>query len=347
MSDFWHGRRVLVTGATGLMGSWLVSALVRSRAVVTGLSRGQTRHAEPAIEPRSGGAKLIAASVTDVGVLRDIFETCRPETVFHLAAQALNGTARQDPTFSLDSNIRGTWTVLETCREYRVSQAVIASSCGVYGESNGSALNEDAPLRGSSPYSQSKKCAELIAIMYARNFGLATGLLRFSNVFGGGDLQFSRLIPGTIRSTLRSEPCQIRGSGRDRRDFLYVEDAVASYLLLAEALAKDPSLAGQVFNIGQGLTRTVLEITNIILTIMRRPDLLPVVQNQQCADSHDQVLDIAKAHSTLGWRRRISLEEGIDRTVKWYRANYSSQSEILTGTAPQTRPARASGASGC
>ena len=261
----------------------------------------------------------VKGSLTDDGLVRRACAEYAIDTVFHLGAQTLVGVAKLDPVGTLEANVRGTWMVLEAARQTGVKQVLIASSDKAYGDSANLPYREDHPLQGRFPYDVSKSCTDLITTMYARTFGLRAAIVRCGNLFGGGDLNFSRLIPGAIRATLKGEAFQIRSDGLFVRDFLYVEDAVDAYLTLAQQLALDDSLVGEAFNFGLGLRPTMLELSDKVLQLMGRSDLRPVVQNIASAEIRQQYLDTQKSLDRLGWKPRHGLEDGLRNTISWYR----------------------------
>jgi CDP-glucose 4,6-dehydratase len=240
------------------------------------------------------------------------------KTVFHLGAQTLVGVAKKDPVGTLESNVRGTWLLLEAARQTGIEQVVVASSDKAYGASEKLPYSEDYPLQGRYPYDVSKSCTDLITTMYATTFGLPATIVRCGNLFGGGDLNFSRLIPGVIQATLRNERFVIRSDGKYVRDFLYVEDAADAYLCLAEGMHRDPTFYGEAFNFGLELRPTMLEIVDMILKMMGRSDLEPIIQNTASAEIREQYLDATKARTRLSWSPRCGLEEGLRRTIAWY-----------------------------
>ena len=239
-------------------------------------------------------------------------------TAFHLAAQAIVSTAKVDPLGTLETNVQGTWNLLEACRQAKVSQILIASSDKAYGAHESLPYVESQALQGKFPYEVSKSCADLIAGMYATTYRLPVAVARCANLFGGGDLNFSRLIPDLIRQTLEGRRFVIRSDGKFVRDFLYIEDAASAYLCLAEHLANNPELVGEAFNFSMEVRLTVLELVHKILQMMGRTDLDPMVQNSATNEIREQYLSIEKAHRLLGWSAQLSLEEGIRRTVAWY-----------------------------
>jgi CDP-glucose 4,6-dehydratase len=302
-----------------LLGSWVVPELVRRGAQVVALVRDG---APRSLLVRDGWLDKISSvqgSLSDDGLLRRAFAEYSVDTVFHLGAQTLVGVAKQDPVGTLEANVRGTWMLLEAARQTGVKQVLVASSDKAYGDSSALPYREDHPLQGRFPYDVSKSCTDLITTMYARTYGLCACIVRCGNLFGGGDLNFSRLIPGVIRATLRNEPFSIRSDGKFVRDFLYIEDAAEAYLTLAEKLAGNNELAGEAFNFGLELRPTMLELTEKVLGLMGRGDLRPVVQNIASAEIREQYLDASKARERLGWSVRYGMDEGLRRTIDWYR----------------------------
>ncbi len=327
MSQFWKDRNVFVTGASGLLGSWMSRALADRGAHVVVLMRDVVPRSELVL---SGTVDRVTQVHGDLGdyfpVLRAINEY-EVETVFHLGAQTIVGTAARSPLSTFESNIRGTWHVLEACRSCAklVKRVVVASSDKAYGSHSKLPYNEDAPLQGRFPYDASKSCADLLALSYYETYRLPVGITRCGNLFGGGDLNWSRIVPGTIRSALRGERPIIRSDGKFVRDYFYVEDAAEAYVHFAEQLDR-PELHGQAFNFGNEKPVTVLEVVQKILSVIGALELEPVILNEASHEIREQYLDCAKARRLLDWRPRFSSEDGLRRTVEWYRAYLSSPS---------------------
>jgi CDP-glucose 4,6-dehydratase len=308
-----------VTGATGLLGSWLVPELVRHGASVVALVRDGAPRGRLVRDGWLHRIATVQGSLTDDGLVRRALAEYAIDTVFHLGAQTLVGVAKLDPTGTLEANVRGTWLLLEAARQCNVKQVLVASSDKAYGDSDHLPYREDHPLHGRFPYEVSKSCADLITTMYARTYGTPAAAVRCGNLFGGGDLNYSRLIPGVIVATLKGENFLIRSDGKFVRDFLYVEDAADAYMTLAERLAVEPALAGEAFNFGLELRLTTLELVEKVLAMMGRPDLRPVVQNIALAEIREQYLDAGKARERLNWSARFGMDEGLRRTIDWYR----------------------------
>jgi CDP-glucose 4,6-dehydratase len=248
-------------------------------------------------------------------------------TIFHLAAQPLVGVAKRDPLSTLEINVRGTWNVLEAARLTGVSNTVIASSDKAYGSSDCLPYLETHRIQAKYPYDVSKSCADLIAQMYAATYNQGVCIARCANLFGGGDLNFSRTIPGIILATCNGERFTIRSDGRFVRDFIYVKDAAEGYLRIAEKLASDPSLAGEAFNISLEVQLSVLQVTDMVLRIMGRPDLVPVILNQASSEIREQYMKCSKARQLLGWRPTYSMEHGLRETIDWYAAYFSASGQ--------------------
>jgi CDP-glucose 4,6-dehydratase len=318
---FWEARSVLVTGCTGLLGGWLTRAFVERRARVVGLVRDWVPESELFRSGLLDQISVVRGDVRDQETLERVLGEYEVETVFHLAAQAIVGIANANPVSTLDSNIRGTWCVLEACRRSpRVRQIVVASSDKAYGVHDRLPYSEDAPLQGRHPYDVSKSCADLLAQSYAQTYRLPVAITRCGNLYGGGDLNWNRLVPGTIRSALRGERPVIRSDGSYVRDYFYVEDAALAYLRLAEALAADDTLVGQAFNFSHELQLTVLQLAQQVLRLVGREDLALDVRAEAQHEIRHQYLDASKARRRLAWEPRFTLEEALGRTIAWYRA---------------------------
>jgi CDP-glucose 4,6-dehydratase len=266
----------------------------------------------------------VHGALEDFNLIRRALHEYSADTVFHLAAQTLVGVAKNDPLSTLEANVRGTWNILEACRQAQVAHVVVASSDKAYGVSESLPYLETHPLEGRYPYDCSKSCTDLISAMYAQTYGLPVGVARCANIFGGGDLNFSRMIPDLIRTALRGERFVIRSDGKFVRDFLYVRDAAGAYMCLAENLASNPSLYGEAFNFSLEIQRTVLEIVHEILAMMGRPDLEPVIENTARAEIRAQYMVCGKARRMLGWAPRYGFREGVEETIAWYRAYFEA-----------------------
>jgi CDP-glucose 4,6-dehydratase len=316
----WRDRPVLVTGATGLLGGWLVEALLARGAHVVGLVRDSIPRSRLVAEGVIDRIDVVWGDVTDYLCVERALAEFEIECVFHLAAQTIVGIANRSPLSTFDTNIRGTWSVLEASRRQpTVRRVVVASSDKAYGDQERLPYDEATPLQGRHPYDVSKSAADLIAQSYWASFGLRVAVTRCGNLFGGGDLNWNRLVPGTIRAVLRDTPPVIRSNGRLIRDYIYVEDAVDAYLAVAESLAVSDAVAGQGLNVSYQQPQTVTELVARILTIMGRPDLEPVILDEATNEIPEQYLDASRARKLLGWTPRVALDEGLARTVAWYR----------------------------
>jgi CDP-glucose 4,6-dehydratase len=261
----------------------------------------------------------VRGDLCDQQLLERVLNEHEITTVLHLAAQAIVGAANRNPVSTFEANIQGTWALLEACRRTStVKQIVVASSDKAYGAHETLPYNESAPLQGRHPYDVSKSCADLIAQSYAATYDLPVCITRNGNLFGGGDLNWSRIIPGTIRSALRGERPVIRSDGQFVRDYFYIEDAAATYTLLAEQLAQNAPLRGEAFNFSLEQPMTVLDVVNRVLTSMNS-SLEPDVRNEASHEIREQYLSAAKAHRLLNWQPQHSFDEGLNRTVEWYR----------------------------
>jgi CDP-glucose 4,6-dehydratase len=318
--DGWAGRRVLVTGATGMVGSWLVKELLARGARVVGL----VRDADPRSELyRSGDVERISVvngRLEDLRTVERAVNEHAVDTVFHLGAQTIVGAAHRDPLATFESNVRGTYNLLEACRRHDglVDRVVVASSDKAYGAQADLPYTEDAPLDATRPYEVSKACADLLTRSYHETYGLPVTVARCGNVYGGGDLNWSRIVPGTIRSLLRGERPVIRSDGTYVRDYIYVEDVVDAYLDLADGLG-DGEVRGEAFNFSTETPLSVLEIVGRLRGILGDGDLEPRILDEAEGEIEAQHLSAAKARERLGWSPRWELDEGLRETVAWYR----------------------------
>ncbi len=271
---------------------------------------------------RSGlieSTNVVRGDLRDQAVLERVLGEYETDTVINLAAQTIVGIANRNPVSTFETNIAGTWALLEACRRSpQVKQIVMASSDKAYGEHETLPYTEDFALQGRHPYDVSKSCGDLITQAYAQTYGLPVGITRCGNFYGGGDLNWNRLVPGTIRSVLRGQPPVIRSDGRYVRDYFYVEDGAAAYLLLAEKMAANPELHGQAFNFSNESQVTVLELADKILGLMGS-DLRPEVRNEATNEIRDQYLSADKARELLDWEPMFTLDQGLERTIAWYR----------------------------
>lgn len=325
-SPRWTDRTVLVTGSTGIVGSRLVERLVELGASVVCFVRDH----DPASALWTGG--VIDRVAVASGRL-EVFEHVKAailergvDTVFHLGAQAIVGVGQLDPLGTFESNIRGSWHVLEACRvgRSRVRRIVIASSDKAYGDSDHLPYTECMPLAAGGPYDVSKSCTDLIAQSYAKSYKLPIAIARCGNIFGPGDLNWSRLVPGAIRSALRGEPPVIRSDGTPIRDYLFVNDAIAGYLGLADWLDHPTSEADQqrAFNFSSGMPLSAMAMTQHILAACGRGDLQPRVLNQAHGEIASQHLDSSRARRVLNWSPTTTLDAALRTTIAWYRRQF-------------------------
>jgi CDP-glucose 4,6-dehydratase len=320
---FWRDRPVLVTGATGLLGGWLTRRLREHGAAVVCLVRDWVPQCELVRSGLIESVAVVRGELEDRALLERALGEYEIETVFHLAAQTIVGIANRNPVSTFESNIRGTWNLLEACRRSpKVRAVVVASSDKAYGDQPALPYSEDMPLQGRHPYDVSKSCADLIAQSYAHTFGLPVAVTRCGNFYGGGDLNWNRIVPGTIRSIVRGERPVIRSDGQYVRDYFYIEDGAAAYMLLAERLASDPALRGQAFNFSNESQISVVELVQLILRKMDS-GLAPEILNQPLNEIRHQFLSAERAHRVLQWHPQFTLEDGLERTIQWYRNFFS------------------------
>ncbi|HOE65580.1 MAG TPA: GDP-mannose 4,6-dehydratase [Candidatus Hydrogenedentes bacterium] len=315
----WNDRRVLVTGATGLVGSWLTRALLEQGAYVVALVRDWDPQSELIRSGLIRRVSVVSGCLEDYSAIERAINDHETDTVFHLAAQAIVGAALRSPLPTFETNIRGSYNLLEACRRLDgiVKRVVVASSDKAYGDSDVLPYTEDMPPRGRHPYDVSKSCTDLLAHTYANTYGLPVVVARCGNIYGGGDLNWSRIVPGTIRCLMRREAPIIRSDGRFTRDYVYVKDAAAAYLAMAEGLDR-AEVRGQAYNFGPEKPLTVLEIVDALRRLMQREDLAPVILNAAKAEIRDQYLCSDKAKRDLGWTPQYSLEDGLRETIAWY-----------------------------
>jgi CDP-glucose 4,6-dehydratase len=316
--DYWLDRPVFVTGCTGFLGSWLTIALVDAGAAVAGLIRDETPFSHLRRSGYQDRIAVVRGDVTDYELVERALNEYEIDCVFHLAAQTIVTIANRAPLSTFDTNVKGTWTVLEAARRSpKVTRVVVASSDKAYGPQDELPYTESTPLLGRHPYDVSKACADLIARTYAATYDLPAAVTSCANLYGGGDLNWSRIIPGTIRSLIRGEPPIIRSDGTLLRDYLYVQDAVRAYMTLARHLDR-PEIAGELFNFGMDDPKSVLEVVQTIIAVSDRPEMEPLVLNNAPNEIQAQYLDSAKAKRVLGWAPTFTLEEGLQETAAWY-----------------------------
>lgn len=317
---FWGGRATLVTGATGFLGAHVVAALLDAGADVVVLARDAVPLSPIAAAWRDRVA-TVRGDIVDQEVMERALAEYDVRTVLHLAAQSQVGVAHRSPTSTFDSNVRGTWTVLEAARRSPlVEQVVLASSDKVYGTQPVLPYSEEMPLLAVNPYDVSKACADMLGQCYHSTYGVPVTITRCGNFFGPGDRNWERIIPGTARSVLRGERPVLRSDGTMIRDYLYVVDGARAYLRLAEAMADSPDILGEAFNFSTEEPQSVLDVVALVQRAAGT-ELEPDIQDRAKAEIPEQHLSAAKARRLLGWEPTVSLEDAIAETVEWYRAD--------------------------
>jgi CDP-glucose 4,6-dehydratase len=319
MNSFWRDRSVFVTGGTGLLGSWLVKQLIEAGSNVVCLVRDWVPQSELVRSHHIEQVNTVRGDIIDRDLIERTLGEYEVEVVFHLAAQTIVGIANRNPVSTFSTNIEGTWNLLEACRRSpKVASIIVASSDKAYGDQEHLPYNETMPLQGRHPYDVSKSCADLIAQTYAVSYNLPVAITRCGNFYGGGDLNWNRVVPGTIRSIIRGERPVVRSDGNFVRDYFYIEDGAAAYMLLAERLASYAGLRGQAFNFSNESQISVLDMVELILRKMKS-SLRPEVLNQASNEIRHQFLSAERARTMLNWQPQFALESGLDRTLAWYR----------------------------
>jgi len=318
-TPFWQDRPTFVTGATGLLGSSLVRRLMEAGADVVCLVRDWVPQSDFVRSGLIERVKVVRGDVRDQALLERVLGEYEIDAVFHLAAQTIVSIANRNPVLTLETNIAGTWTLLEASRRSPSVKAIIlASSDKAYGDHEKLPYNETAALQGRHPYDVSKSCADLIAQAYAVTYKTPVAITRCGNFYGGGDLNWNRIVPGTIRSVLRSQRPVIRSDGKYIRDYFYIEDGAAAYMLLAERLGASPELRGEAFNFSNEVQVTVLDLVKRILKLMGS-GLEPEIRNEATNEILHQYLSAEKARRVLGWKPLFTLDDGLQATIEWYR----------------------------
>ncbi len=322
--SYWFGRRVLITGGLGFVAGKMLEVLSKKGAEITTIIRDLHSTGDPTLFRGSSAVRaehVVFGNLQDFDLLKRILSEYDIEACLHLAAQAIVNTAIADPRSTFESNVRGTWNILEACRTYdQVDRVVVASSDKAYGEPVSVPISEDHPLLASHPYDASKACADIMARTYHKTYGMTVGVARCANTYGGGDLNFSRIIPGTIRSVLSDEAPTIRSDGTPQRDFLYLDDAVNAYLSLAEHLAR-PEVKGQAFNFGANDAVSVLDLVTTALRLAGKENLKPRILGRDEKQIQVQHLSSKKAKTLLSWQPHTELIQGLSHTIAWYNNN--------------------------
>lgn len=334
---FWRHRNVFITGSTGLLGSWISRYLVEAAANVTVLIRDHIPNSNLFLSNIHSQVNIIRGKVEDYLTIERILGEYEIDSVFHLAAQTIAPIANRNPLSTFETNIKGSWVMLEACRRSSlVTRVIIASSDKAYGDSAKLPYTEDIPLCGKHPYDVSKSCADLLAQSYNASYNLPVCITRCGNLFGGGDLNFNRLIPGVIRSVLFNEPFVLRSDGKHIRDFIYVEDAAYAVMKVAECMDKT-KIIGQAFNFSNETPMTVLEMVKRVMKRMSS-DLEIVIKNESTNEIRKQYLSSEKARKLLKWKPIFSLDEAIDKTFNWYQELYYKDDLInFNGEADKNR----------
>lgn len=323
MEAFWNNRNVFVTGAAGFVGANLVATLRSRGANVICLQRDEAQPNSLDLLRLRDRTTVINGAVDDLSLMERVLNEYEIETVFHLAAQALVGAANRSPVSTFESNIRGTYLLLEACRVNKsVGRIVVASSDKAYGSHAQLPYTEDYKLNGLFPYDASKACTDILAQSFAHAFGLPVAITRSANIYGPADINLSRIIPGTIVSLLNGERPIIRSDGTPVRDFIFADDIVSGYLLLAENI---DSIKGQAYNFGSAEPISMIDLVNKIIRLMTNDsDVEPeILLNTKIANEIDsQYLSSEKVRAELGWHQMVGLDEGLQRTISWYKENW-------------------------
>ena len=318
--NFWENKNVFVTGADGFIGGWVAKTLVERGAKVTTIIRDDKIKDSLDLHEIREKVNIIKGDIVDYELMQRVMNEYSIQYVFHLAAQPLVEIATRSPLSTFESNIKGTWSILESARLTKTIEGVIvASSDKAYGDQEKLPYSEDQPLLGIYPYDASKVCADILTRSYFKSFGLPIVVTRNANTYGGGDLNFGRIIPGAVISSLQGKELIIRSDGTPERDYLYVKDAVESYLLLAENI-KNKDVNGEAFNTGSGIPLSVIEVFKTIVKLTER-GIEPKILGEAKNEIDGQYLSVEKIEKTLGWKAKYTLEEGLKETIDWYR-NY-------------------------
>ena len=319
-NEFWNGRTVFITGGTGFVGSWLTAELLKLSAELVILVRDTNPQSQLIRLGYINQSNVINGSLEDFTTLERAINEYEVDTVFHIAAQPIVGIAERYPLHTFESNIRGSYNLLEACRIHSdfVKRIIIASSDKAYGEQSVLPYTEDMPLTGRYPYEVSKSCTDLIAQSYSITYDLPIGIARCGNIYGGGDLNWSRIIPGTIRSLLRSQTPVIRSDGKYKRDYVYIRDICRAFIHLAESLER-PEIRGQAFNFSPESEKSVLEVVKHIQVLMGCENIEPIILSNAQGEIHSQYLSSSKAQRLLDWKPQYNLNQGLVETIEWYR----------------------------
>jgi CDP-glucose 4,6-dehydratase len=310
------------------LGSWLVRALIEQQAEVVALIRDWPPKSELIRSGDVNRIRVVRGDVQDYDLIHRTLNEYEVDTIFHLAALTIVPISTRAPLATFETNIKGSWTVFEAARySPLVSRVLLASSDKAYGAQKKLPYTEDMPLLAIHPYDVSKACAEMLAVNYYHTYNLPVCITRCANLYGGGDLNFNRLVPEVVRAALLNQQPVIRSDGSMRRDYLFVEDAVRAYMTLAQKM-DDPAIHGQAFNFGVDNPTSVLDMTRMILSLSPNPDLEPIIENRELKEIQDQYLSSEKANRILGWKPSYSMQDGIQKTLAWYEAFFRDEGLI-------------------
>ncbi len=325
MKSFWEEKNVFVTGSDGFIGSWIAKELVEKKANVTVLVRDMKKEACFDLHGIRSKLNIVQGDLVDLQVMERAFAQYQAEFVFHLAAQALVGIANKSPLSTFESNIKGTWNLLEACRKNdSVKGIVVASSDKAYGVQDKLPYTEDSPLLGLFPYDASKACADILARSYFETYGLSGAVTRNANTYGGADMNFSRIVPDAVSCLIKDKEFLIRSDGKPQRDYMYVKDAVNGYLVLAQNLQKK-EVKGQAFNFGTETPVTAVDLFKKTAKLFGKPNAKYRILNQSKNEIPKQFLSTKKAKNLLGWKPAYSLDEGLKETIDWYKNYYKTK----------------------
>ncbi|HUT82281.1 MAG TPA: GDP-mannose 4,6-dehydratase [Candidatus Bathyarchaeia archaeon] len=318
-NDFWTHKNVLVTGGSGFLGSYVIEKLIAKKANIIAIIRDQLPKSRIFYENLVENITIVNGDISDYRLVERTLNEYEIEVVFHLAAQTIVQIANRAPISTFESNIKGSWNILEACRNIdTVKRIIVASSDKAYGEKEELPYYESDPLKAKHPYDLSKAITDLLAQGYYSTYDLPIGITRCGNLYGGGDLNFNRIIPQTIRSIIYNQNPEIRSDGTFLRDYFYVEDAANSYIMFAENLL-EKNLEGEVFNFGTGKPVSVLKLVELLLKISNKEELTPKINNTAKDEIKDQYLDCSKAFKIFNWKPTHTLEMGLRKSFEWYK----------------------------